>query len=390
MVTRNRSRRSLLAAIAGTSLLAGCASTARPSTRDLDTGAASGDGAGDGTGSDGTVDVEPVFVGEDPPAGEPSNAPPFGDRVLPVPLPLSELRGHATDGGPPKDGIPSIDDPEFIEASEATFLADDSVVLAVAGEEGAKAYPRRILVQHEIVNDHLDGTPVAVTYCPLTGTAMGFLRGDTELGVSGMLINNNLIMYDRTLERWWPQIPAVSIPGPWHDTPGGATLQEFEVIRTTWGNWRRRYPDTVVLSEATGFARNYDQDPYGQRGYYQNDNTIFRNIHESDRFHGKRWVYGVRTADGAAAFLKDAVEEAGLLEGTVGEVPLVAVRDPELDTAYVYRNPEKKAFEYHDGDVVDPDGESYSPGELPRERVISFDAYWFAWFAYYPFTSVYE
>ncbi|MDR5671646.1 DUF3179 family protein [Halalkaliarchaeum sp. AArc-CO] len=386
MVTRYRSRRSILAAVAGTSLLAGCTSTARPATG----GTGPGSDRAEGTGNDVPADFEPVYVGDDPPGGEPSKAPPFGDRVLPLPLSPAELRSRATDGGPPKDGIPSIDDPEFLEVGDAETPDDDAIVLGMVGDDEAKAYPRRVLVQHEIVNDTLDGVPVAVTYCPLTGTALGFERGDTEFGVSGMLINNNLIMYDRELERWWPQIPAVSIPGPWHDTPGGATLREFDVVRTRWGAWRDRHPDTVVLSEATGFARNYGRDPYGARGYYQNDNTIFGNLHESDRYHSKRWVYGIRAEEGATAFLADSVRESGVVHGAVGDVPHVAVYDPGLDTAIVYRNPDGETFEFDGGAVRDENRDEYPPNDLPLQPALSFDAFWFGWFAYYPQTAVYE
>ena len=373
-MTDHLSRRSLLAAVgAGAVMLAGCSSLTGDEGQPVSRGEV----------------AESTFVGDDPPAGEPANAPPFGDRILPIPVSLADLERNAQSGGPPKDGIPSIDDPTFV-SPEASGLDEESIVLAVGGSD-PKAYPRRILVHHEIVNDEVDGTPVSVTYCPLTGTAQGFERGETEFGVSGRLINNNLVMYDRELERWWPQIPAVSIPGPWYDTAGGATLREFEVVRTTWGQWRSLYPDTEVLSADTGFARNYDRDPYEPRGYYTSDSTIFPNIFtdEDDRFHAKEWFYGARTESGAVAFRRETVHDEGVVHGTIGSNPVVAVHDPALDTAYVYHSPGDETFSYEDGQVVTGDGERFAPAELPRDRIISFDAYWFAWFAYYPNTEVY-
>lgn len=368
------SRRALLAA-GGTALLAGCldGGTSDISETDLD------------------ADIQPVTVGDDSPPGAPANAPPVSDRKLPLPMPPDELVEHAEDGGPGKDGIPSIDDPVFVEPDEAAFADDDMVVMGIAGDDDVKAYTRRIFVRHEIVNDVIDGDPCAVTYCPLTGTALGFERGDTEFGVSGMLINNNLVMYDRETDRWWPQIPAVSIPGPWSDLDGGSTLREFEIVRTTWGNWREEYPETVILSEGdTGYARDYDRDPYGERGYYSSDGTIFSNIHTDDRYHAKRWVYGIRSEAGATAFLRDTVHDAGVVHGRVGETPHVAVYDPTLDTAYIYENPDDETFSYDDGRIVDADGDDHHPRALPLERAISFDAFWFAWAAYYPETTVYE
>ena len=402
-MTEHVSRRSVLAGL-GAVAVAGCIDDGGGSTGGdgLDDGGPSNDRGGtpQGTPAPPPADLETVFVGGNPPDDEPANAPPFADRELPLPMVPDKLSDHAVDGGPPQDGIPSIDDPDFLDASEADaqpFLDDDTVVLAVAGEEDVKAYTRRVLVQHEIVNDTIDGTPVAVTYCPLTGTAQGFVRGDTEFGVSGMLINNNLIMHDRERERWWPQIPAVSIPGPWDDSPGGAALEEFRVIRTTWGRWKREHPETVLMSENTDFARDYDRDPYQERGYYGLDGTIFENLYEDPYHHAKEWVYGIRSHEGSAVFVKAPLREQGIVEGKVGETPHLAVYDPDLDTAYVYRNPDEESFTYDDvetdddsGEVVDGDGEGYAPDDLLLERVLAFDAYWFAWTAYYPDRAVHE
>lgn len=378
-MTERHSRRALLASLgsAGAVFLAGCS--------DLSLFSDPGEPVTVGQQVD-TV----TFVGDDPPDDEPENAPPFGDRVLPLPVSPAEMSTEATDGGPNKDGIPSIDDPSFDSAVEASDLDEETIVLGVERGGEAKAYPRGILVHHEIVNDSIDGVLVSITYCPLTGTAQGFERGETEFGVSGMLVNNNLIMYDRAVERWWPQIAATSIPGEWHDTDGGATLREFEVVRTTFGQWREQYPETVVLSSETGFARDYDRDPYEQRGYYQNQDTLFGNIYENDHLHSKDWVYGARSAEGAVAFTRELVHSEGLIEGELGATPVVAVHDPRLDTAYVYRNPDREAFDHDGQSVVDDRGERFAPDELPLERLISFDAYWFAWIAYYPNTTLYE
>jgi hypothetical protein len=138
-------------------------------------------------------------------------------------------------------------------------------------ERRARAYPQRILVWHEIVNDTIGGLNLAVTYCPLTGTAIAFERGDTEFGVSGRLVNSNLIMYDRDTDTWFPQVLAIGIQGP-HT---GSALVERPMVWTTWQRWRAAHPETAVLSTETGFARNYNRDPYGaynpRSGYYAPD-----------------------------------------------------------------------------------------------------------------------
>jgi len=317
---------------------------------------------------------------------------PTRDELLSLPMAGEDLRSEARSGGPPKDGIPSIDAPKFVSADEVS-LADGDIVFGLERNGEVKAYPQRILVHHEICNDTVGGDPVSVTYCPLTGTTQGFERGDTTFGVSGRLINNNLVMYDRGTEAWWPQILATSIPGPWNESPEAASLQEFRLVWTTWSRWRDLHPDTQVLSEDTGHLRNYDRDPYGaynpRSGYYEDPSTLFPQLNPDDTFGNKRVVMGARTPDGAAAFLKDAIREEGVMTGQIGEDPVVAVYDARLDTAYVYRNPDEKEVSV-DGDTASVDGDTHDPDELPLERIHTFDAMWFAWHGYYPDTNVYQ
>jgi hypothetical protein len=332
-------------------------------------------------------------VGSDGPNENRSGiAPPTEEGRLPLPMAPDALRSEARSGGPSKDGIPSIDNPSFVGAGEVSSLEDGDVVFGLERNGVAKAYPQRILVSHEIVNDAVDGDPVTVTYCPLTGTAMGFERGETTFGVSGRLINNNLVMYDRGTEVWWPQVPASSVPGPWNDSTPEASLREFRLIWTTWGRWRDRHPNTVVLSEDTGFARDYNNDPYGtynpRGGYYADGSTMFPRLNSDDRFDPKRVFVGTRTRDGAAAFLKDALREEGTVAGEVGGEPIVAVYDPRLDTAYVYRNPDERDLALQDGEVR-LDGTAHDPDGLPLDRAYAFDAMWFAWIGFYPDSNVY-
>jgi hypothetical protein len=309
------------------------------------------------------------------------------------------LRAMAVSGGPPKDGIPSIDDPTFVSASEAPEgLKPGDPVFGVAMNGEVKAYSQRILAQHEICNDRFGETSVSVTYCPLTGTAMGFFRGGTTFGVSGRLVNNNLIMYDRATETWWPQVLSTAIPGPWNETPAIRSLQQFPVVWTTWERWRTAHPETTLLSRDTGYARNYDRDPYGsynpRSGYYaREEEPMFPAIGKEDKLPPdippKAVVIGARTPAGSASVAKEYLEAEKLVEGTLGETPLLAVYGEALDTGYFYLNPEERPFEYRDGEVVDGDGEQYTPAALPLERLLAFDAMWFAWGGFYPETAVY-
>ncbi|WP_424005230.1 DUF3179 domain-containing protein (plasmid) [Haloarcula salina] len=318
---------------------------------------------------------------------------PTAEERLPLPMSPTRLREQARSGGPPKDGIPSIDEPAFVDAGAVDYLDPGDPVFGVVRDGTAKAYPQKILAHHEIVNDELAGTNVAVTYCPLTGTVQGFERGGTTFGVSGRLLNANLVMYDRATETWWPQMLATAIPGPWNEEPQIRSLREFRLVWTTWKRWREHRPATRVLSPDTGHARNYQRDPYGsynpRRGYYDSDSLLFAPLYESDRFPRKTVVMGARTADGAVAFLKDALATQRLMTGTLGDDSVLAVSDPRLETGYVYLNPAQHAYE-PDGDaVVGPDGATHAPDALPLARIRTFDAMWFAWAGYYPDTNVY-
>jgi hypothetical protein len=317
---------------------------------------------------------------------------PAADEQLPLPTAADALTEEARSGGPPKDGIPSIDEPSFLNPESVDFLDPGDPVFGVTLDGVTKAYPQKILVSHEIVNDSFGGTPVSVTYCPLTGTAQGFYRGNTEFGVSGRLINANLVMYDRTTETWWPQILATAIPGPWNEAPEIRSLQEFRLIWTTWEAWRDQHPDTQLLSTDTGHAENYSRDPYGsynpRGGYYDSQNMLFPGRVDDDRFHPKRVVIGTRTVDGAVAFDKNALREAQVMAGKLGETPVVAVYDDRYDTGYVYQNSDKQAVRKEGGRIA-VDGETYMPDTLPLARILAFDAMWFAWVGYYPATTIY-
>lgn len=380
-----------MAGVAGIAGLAGCVG---------DSGVLSpgGSGAGGeptdtGTADGGTTGREPTDDGTTAPndtGALPASDPPVAEDRLPIADDFGELRANVQSGGPPKDGIPSIDDPKFVGTAKGDeFLDPGDVVFGVAGDDDVKAYPQPILVWHEIVNDAIDGDPVSVTYCPLTGTAMGFDRGETEFGVSGNLLNNNLVMYDRNTDSRWPQILATAIRGGFE----GRSLREFRVVWTTWEQWKTLHPDTVVLSERTGSARNYDRDPYGRynpkRGYYNSTKTLFANLNEDDRYKPKTVVIGARVPAGAIAFHKEALAEADVLDGTIDGVTYTAVYDGRLDTAYVYRNPDDVTVSL-DGETAIVDGEAYDPDALPLEHVHAFDAMWFAWVGFYPDTVVVE
>ncbi|TFH86247.1 DUF3179 domain-containing protein [Billgrantia azerbaijanica] len=303
---------------------------------------------------------------------------------VPVADSLEALRAAVRAGGPPKDGIPAIDAPRFQAASEAG-LAPDERVIGVHHNGVTRAYPQRILVWHEIVNDELGGEPVSISYCPLTGTALGFRRGDTTLGVSGRLLNSNLVMYDRATDSEWPQMLGVAIAGPLV----GHGLDELRVVWTTWQRWQARYPETQVLTTETGYVRNYRRDPYGSYdplgGYYRPESRpLFPVMHEDDRLPPKAEVLGFRSPHGAAAVTQSALAAQGVVELAVGESHYTVVHDPGLDTGWVFHNPDQQPI---DPEALRFGAEGVSGSGIEGlAPVNAFEAMWFAWAAFYPDT----
>jgi len=281
-------------------------------------------------------------------------------------------------GGPPPDGIPSIDAPKFLNADEARLSAGDKVI-GFSHNGQARAYPQRILVHHEIVNDAVGGTNVAITYCPLTATAQGFKRGDTTLGVSGQLLNSNLVMFDRATDSYFSQIAATGLTGPHR----GETLDEVNLIWTTWDKWRAAHPDTKVLSEDTDYLRNYNDDPYGRYnpigGYYQARNVLFPLLHESDRHHSKEMVVGARSSDNSAYFVLSTLKDKRVLTTD----SFLAVYDAALDTGRIYPRPDADVTPHDDGTYA-VNGKRYAADALPFDEQVAVEAFFFAWHAFYP------
>lgn len=306
-----------------------------------------------------------------------------------------------------RDSIPSIDRPRFVSAQEASaFVEDSQVVFGLEAPSGPRAYPQQILVWHEVVNDWVGGAPVAVTYCPLTGSQVAF-RGvpapgadPVEFGTTGRLVNSNLLMYDRATESDWPQISGQAVRGPLR----GAALEREPLVWTTWGRWRDRHPDTPVLSTDTGFVRNYRSDPYGSYdplgGYYRDESVRFPVVCRDHRFRAKRVFLGL--AGGRDAWAVDPVHlrDVRVANLTLCEEPVAVLYDERLDAGRAFQaRRDGTALDLHwDGTVVDgATGSRWSPegvaleGPLAGTRlpeIPSMNVMWFAWAAFHPWTRV--
>lgn len=297
-------------------------------------------------------------------------------------------------GGPPKDGIPSIDKPVFIPAGEAGYLASEDLVVGIEYGEVMKAYPHKVMVWHEIVNDVVGETPVAITYCPLCYTATAFIRvvngTVTTFGVSGKLYNSDLVMYDRLTETYWSQHLGLGIMGPL----AGAFLERLQVDVMTWSKWRGLHPGTLVLSTDTGFSRPYGYDPYGD--YYRSRGVMFPVKNLDDRLHPKAIVYGLVVDGVAKTYEQRTLARARLLNDVVNGLPIVLVSPFEQYVRAYFRRLDGETLEfiYEGGRIVDKEtgsvwdisGKAIEGPQKGRslEQVVVYPAFWFAWAAFYP------
>lgn len=282
-----------------------------------------------------------------------------GFNVSNATIPTSEILS----GGPGRDGIPSIDKPKFIHPSTANFMLPDDLVLSVTVGDDTRAYPLRILVWHEIVNDDLAGQPIAVTYCPLCGTAMVFNRqvGNRTLafGVSGLLHNSDVLMYDRQTDSLWSQLAMKAVSGPQVNTE----LEWLTSEHLTWAGWKGRYPNGKVLSTQTGAQRNYSGTAYASYG--QSPNPMFPVPTHRAELPKKDWVVGVIVDGVARAYPLKFLPPGQTVREEINSAALEITFDPVSQQAVV-RRPES-------GDV------------LPNVKV-----YWFAWQAFYPETVLWK
>jgi hypothetical protein len=276
-------------------------------------------------------------------------------------VPVNEIKS----GGPPKDGIPAILKPEFVSAEKAgkTFLNNSDRVLGIEIEGVTKAYPIKILNWHEIVNDKIDGKNIIVSFCPLCGTGMvfdGSVRGqEMTFGVSGLLYQSDMLLYDHMTESLWSQIKSEAVAGPMM----GAKLKLISSTHTTWKQWRKLHPKTLVLSTKTGFRRNYDRDPY--KGYDKRPGLMFPVGKLNRDYHPKERVIGIEVNGIFKAYpFVELAKAKSRVKDVVNGQPLRIEFDSQSQTAVIY---DKK------GKV------------LPT--VVGF---WFAWYAFHPETQIFR
>ncbi len=304
-------------------------------------------------------------------------------------VPLNEIVG----GGPPKDGIPSIDNPKFVSIpSVAEFLNDEEPGLAVEIDGISRFYPYQILVWHEIVNDTFKSKRVLITYCPLCLSGIVFdpaVNGErVEFGTSGKLWNSNLVMYDRKTDSLWSQILGEAIVGEMTGTK--LAILPSDMIR--FGDYKKKYPQGEVLSRDTGTTRFYGQDPYGD--YYTTPGTFFSVKNKDNRLQEKDFVLGIVVDGKAKAYFPPAIKQKGEITDQFAGKIIVARYEQDIDAVRLF-SASTEGRSSSGGEGGSPPSPGFgragaSGGKKKLERINPFAAFWFSWAAAHPDTELYK
>lgn len=284
--------------------------------------AASPQETGAGEPADGST-AEPVALPQadnSPREDVPSALDDMRDPAFPEPLlDPAQIRS----GGPPPDGIPAIDEPRFERVEDVDWVDEDEALLAVTVGGETRGYPFQILTWHEIVNDTVGGVPVAVTYCPLCNSGVGFDRrvdGKVlDFGTSGRLYASNLVMYDRQTESLWPQFTGEAAVG----VMTGTKLEPIPVFPVGWSDFREAHPDAWVLSRDTGHSRDYGRNPYVGYDTDPGRDPMFGAPTDDDRLPPMERVVALEGETETVAVLRSAVEDEGVLTETLDGRPVV-------------------------------------------------------------------
>jgi hypothetical protein len=312
------------------------------------------------------------------------------------------------DGGPAPDGIPPIENPRFVPVGQS-FISPSEYVVGVKIGDSVRAYPHNVLDYHEVVNDRItiDGKlePVTLSFCPLTGSAMlwegSMTAANPTFGTSGLLYNSNLIMYDRQTQSYWSQMLEQAING----SSILSVPDKVQVVETTMGTWSSMYPDSLVMSELTGFSRDYSTNLYGNYAFNQNLLFLVNNIGDS-RLHRKARVVGVTNREEARAYLITEFESGvEVINDNLSDMPVVVAGSSDDDFGVVYSRQlqdctvlEFEAVENslpimmkdNEGNEWDIFGVAQS-GPRSGESLTktnSYISYWFAWASFFPHTDI--
>ena len=329
-------------------------------------------------------------------------------------VPLDEILS----GGPPKDGVPSVDDPLYVSIEEADqWLESVEPVIALKIGDAARAYPIQILIWHAIANDVLDGKPVLVTFCPLCNTAIAYDRTIDgkifDFGTTGRLRYSNMIMYDRQTETWWQQATGEAIAGEL----SGERLEVLPAALISWKDFKETYPEGDVLSRETGYDRSYGENPYSGYDDINHPPLLYDGPDTPDILSPLERVFTLETEGEAVAYPYKVLEKERVVNDRVGGQEIAVMwndgtasaqdsedlamgRDVGAANAF-YRELDGRVltFSLNGGAIVDEQtGTTWNilglgvEGEMKGRQlrpIVGINHFWFSWAAFRPETRIY-
>ncbi len=306
-----------------------------------------------------------------------------------------------------RDAIPSLSNPELIDAQDAGYMFDPELVLGYFDGQTAIAFPHHIMDWHEIVNIRVNAKSVVISYCPLTGTGIGWSQAfddfESEFAVSGLLYNNNLIAFDRNTGTNWSQQSLLAVNGP----KIGTEIQTFNLVETRWSTWKSMYPDSKVVSQDTGWDRPYGNYPYGD--FRSDHDDIFYPLTTDDRrLQRKERVHGVLINGEVKTYRFSSFGDNNLLiDDRFQDTDIIIVGNETSNFMVSFEaelsNGTRPTFSVIDEGatiITDEEGNKWdlfgklvfgtdtlTPDLTPTK---SFMGYWFSWGAFYPTPEIFE
>jgi hypothetical protein len=300
-------------------------------------------------------------------------------------------------GGVNQDGIPPLVQPKMLAAPNATYLDNDNIVFGVYLDGEARAYPKRILAWHEMVKDRIGDRELTGVYCTLCGAMILYdSRVDGtfhDLGTSGFLYRSNKLMYDKATSSLWSTLTGTPVIGPL--VGEGIELATRPVVTTTWGEWRSRHPDTLVLSLDTGRERDYSEGA-AYRDYFSTDRLMFAVPTLDRRLPNKAEVLALRYDGEPVAIAADFLRRTPVFQGRAGATDFVVFTDPS-GANRVYDASGSRFLSWDGrGRAVSGDGREWTLSESAliavdgtrKDRLAAHRAFWFGWYAQFPETRL--
>ena len=303
-------------------------------------------------------------------------------------------------GGVVQDGIPPLRNPEMITVDEASYLQDDNIVFGIEVNGEARAYPKRILAWHEMFTDTVQGIPLAGVYCTLCGTVILYkteVNGvKHKMGTSGFLYRSNKVMYDEATQSLWSTLEGKPVAGPL--VGQGIQMDYLSVVTSTWGEWKRRHPETTVLSLNTGHRRDYGEG-IAYQNYFANDDLMFNTQRTDKRLKNKESILAIKLTgfpEEIVAISTRFLNKNRIFHTTIGDKNLIVLTD-KSGANRVFNANETQFKKLKSSDKVEDDsGKLWTIQEnkleatdgTVYERIHTFNAFWFGWQAAYPDTKL--